>query len=152
MRTFDLSPLMRSTVGFDHLSRLVDSALNSETASAYPPYNIEKLGEDDYQITMAVAGFAPEELTVTIQDDTLLIAGQADEGEAEKSFLHRGIAKRAFERRFELAETIKVGDAHIENGLLQVDLRRVIPEHKKPRNIEIRAHKNTVRTIESDAA
>ena len=152
MRTFDLSPLMRSTVGFDHLSRLLDSTLNSDTANAYPPYNIEKLGEDDYQITMAVAGFAPDELTVTIQDGTLLIAGRAGADTEERAYMHRGIAKRAFERRFELAETIKVGDAHIENGLLQVDLKRVIPEHKKPRNIEIRSSEDTVRTIEADAA
>ena len=152
MRNFDLSPLMRSTVGFDHLSRLLDSTRNTDTASAYPPYNIEKLGEDDYQITMAVAGFAPEELTVTIQDGTLLIAGRAGEEAEERAFMHRGIAKRAFERRFELAETIKVGNAHIENGLLQVDLKRVIPEHKKPRNIEIRSTDEKVRTIEADAA
>jgi len=152
MRNFDLSPLMRSTVGFDHLSRLVDSALNSDSTSAYPPYNIEKLGEDDYQITMAVAGFAPDELTLTVQDDTLLIAGRAGPEADEQEFLHRGIAKRAFERRFELAETIKVGNAHIENGLLQIDLKRVIPEHKKPRNIEIRSGEEAVRTIESDAA
>jgi len=152
MRNFDLSPLMRSTVGFDHLSRLLDSTRNTDTASAYPPYNIEKLGEDEYQITMAVAGFAPEELTVTIQDDTLLIAGRAGEEAEERAFMHRGIAKRAFERRFELAETIKVGNAHIENGLLQVDLKRVIPEHKKPRNIEIRSTDEKVRTIEADAA
>jgi len=152
MRNFDLSPLMRSTVGFDHLSRLVDSALNSDSTSAYPPYNIEKLGEDDYQITMAVAGFAPDELTVTVQDDTLLVAGRAGAEAEEQEFLHRGIAKRAFERRFELAETIKVGNAHVENGLLQIDLKRVIPEHKKPRNIEIRSSDETVRTIEADAA
>lgn len=152
MRNFDLSPLMRSTIGFDHLSRMVDSALNSDTSSAYPPYNIEKLGEDDYQITMAVAGFAPAELTVTVQDGTLLIAGRAADDDGERSFLHRGIAKRAFERRFELAETIKVGGAHFENGLLQVDLKRVIPEHKKPRNIQIRSSEGDVRTIEADAA
>lgn len=152
MRNFDLSPLMRSTVGFDHLSRLVDSALNSDSTSAYPPYNIEKLGEDDYQITMAVAGFAPGELTVTVQDDTLLVAGRAGAEADEQEFLHRGIAKRAFERRFELAETIKVGNAHVENGMLQIDLKRVIPEHKKPRTIEIRSSEETARTIEADAA
>jgi len=143
---------MRSTVGFDHLSRLVDSALSSESTNAYPPYNIEKLGEDDYQITMAVAGFAPDELTVVIQDGTLLIAGRAEDDAKERAFLHRGIAKRAFERRFELAETIKVGDAHFENGMLQVDLKRVIPEHKKPRHIDIRSSAEEVKTIESDAA
>lgn len=152
MRNFDLSPLMRSSVGFDHLSRLVDSALSNDGAAAYPPYNIEKLSEDDYQITMAVAGFAPEELNVVVQEGTLLIAGRALDEKGERSFLHRGIAKRAFERRFELAETIKVGDAHFENGLLQIDLRRVIPEHKKPRSIEIRSTEAKVKSIEADAA
>ena len=152
MRNFDLTPLMRSTVGFDHLSRLVDSALSSDGATAYPPYNIEKLGDDDYQITMAVAGFAPEELTVTVQDDTLLIAGRSLEDTGERRFLHQGIAKRAFERRFELAETIKVGDAHFENGLLQVDLKRVIPEHKKPRTIQIRATEADATALGSNAA
>lgn len=152
MRNFDLSPLMRSSVGFDHLNRLVDSALSNENATTYPPYNIEKLSEDKYQITMAVAGFSPEELTVTVQEGTLLIAGRAHDDDGERHFLHRGIAKRAFERRFELAETIKVGDAHFENGLLQVDLKRVIPEHKRPRTIEIRSGGEKVRKIESDAA
>ncbi|PCI63700.1 MAG: heat-shock protein [Kordiimonadales bacterium] len=152
MPNFDLSPLMSSTVGFDHLSRLVESALNNDSASAYPPYNIEKLGEDDYQITMAIAGFSQDELTITIQEGTLLIAGRGAPEDADRRFLHRGIAKRAFERRFELAETIKIGAAKYENGLLQVSLKRVIPEHKKPRNIEIRSSKPTVRKLEADAA
>ncbi len=152
MRTFDLSPLMRSTVGFDHLSRLVDSALSNETANSYPPYNIEKLGEDDYQVTMAVAGFSPDELKIVIQEGTLLIAGRAKEDDEDRTFLHRGIAQRAFERRFELAETIQVGDAHFENGMLRVDLKRVIPEHKKPRNIEIRASNDSVKSLKADAA
>lgn len=152
MRTFDLSPLMRSTVGFDHLNRLLDSALTSDGASAYPPYNIEKLSEDDYRVTMAVAGFSPEELTITVQEGTLILAGKAQDDASEREFLHRGIAKRAFERRFELADTIQVGDASFENGLLQVELRRVIPEHKKPRNIEIRSGDARMKTIESNAA
>lgn len=152
MRTFDLSPLMRSTVGFDHLNRLLDSALTSDGAAAYPPYNIEKLSEDDYRVTMAVAGFTPEELTITVQDGTLILAGKAQEDDTDRKFLHRGIAKRAFERRFELADTIQVGNASFENGLLQVELRRVIPEHKKPRNIEIRSGEGGIKTIESDAA
>lgn len=152
MRTFDLSPLMRSSVGFDHLNRLLDSALTSDGASAYPPYNIEKVSEDDYRVTMAVAGFSPEELTITVQEGTLILAGKAGEDDADRKFLHRGIAKRAFERRFELADTIQVGDASFENGLLQVELRRVIPEHKKPRNIAIRSGEAKIKTIESDAA
>lgn len=152
MRTFDLSPLMRSSVGFDHLNRLLDSALTSDGASAYPPYNIEKVSDDDYRVTMAVAGFSPEELTITVQEGTLILAGKAGEDDADRKFLHRGIAKRAFERRFELADTIQVGDASFENGLLQVELRRVIPEHKKPRNIAIRSGDAKIKTIESDAA
>ncbi|NVJ99739.1 MAG: Hsp20 family protein [Alphaproteobacteria bacterium] len=152
MRSFDLSPLMRSTVGFDHLSRLLDSTLSSEGANAYPPYNIEKLSEDDYRITMAVAGFAPEELTVTVQEGTLYIAGKGREETGERKFLHKGIAKRAFERRFELADTIRVGDAKFENGLLEIELKRVIPDHKKPRQIEIRSTEEKVKTIEADAA
>ncbi|MBL4639422.1 MAG: Hsp20 family protein [Kordiimonadaceae bacterium] len=155
MRNFDLTPLMRSSVGFDHLSRLVDSALTNDSASTYPPYNIEKISEDDYQITMAVAGFAPEELNVTVQEGTLLISGRALDEEGERRFLHHGIAKRAFERNFELADTIQVGNAHYENGLLLVDLKRVIPDHKKPRNIEINAdieNAAKVRSIKASAA
>ncbi len=150
MRNFDLTPLMRSSIGFDNLSRLVDSALSSDSAPAYPPYNIEKLDDDEYQITMAVAGFSPNELNVVIQEGTLIISGGARDDDRERSFLHKGIAKRAFDRRFELAETIQVGDAHFENGLLQIDLKRVIPEHKKPRNIEIRSSDVSVKTISAD--
>ena len=152
MRTFDLSPLMRSSVGFDHLNRLLDSALTRDGAAAYPPYNIEKVTEDDYRVTMAVAGFSPEELTITVQEGTLILAGKAKDEDGERTFLHRGIAKRAFERRFELADTIQVGEASFENGLLQVELRRVIPDHKKPRNIEIRTDGSRIKTIESNAA
>lgn len=152
MRTFDLSPLMRSTVGFDHLSRLLDSATTAEGANAYPPYNIEKLSEDDYRVTMAVAGFSPEELTVTVQDGTLILSGKAKEDGEDRRFLHRGIAKRAFERRFELADTIQVGDASFEHGLLEIELKRVIPDHKKPRQISIRTNESDVKTIEADAA
>ena len=152
MRTFDLSPLMRSSVGFDHLNRLLDSALTRDGAAAYPPYNIEKVTEDDYRVTMAVAGFSPEELTITVQEGTLILAGKAKDEDGERTFLHRGIAKRAFERRFELADTIQLGEASFENGLLQVELRRVIPDHKKPRNIEIRTDGSRIKTIESNAA
>lgn len=137
MRSYDLTPLMRSSVGFDHLNRLLDSALSADNTPSYPPYNIEKLAEDDYRITMAVAGFKPNELTVTLEDGTLTIAGKNADEEDERVFLHRGIATRAFERRFQLAETIQVGNARFENGLLEVDLKRVIPDHKKPRSIMI---------------
>ncbi|UTW55802.1 Hsp20 family protein [Kordiimonas sp. SCSIO 12610] len=152
MRTFDLSPLLRSTVGFDHLNRLVDSALNADTPAAYPPYNIEKLGEDDYRITMAVAGFSEDEVTITVQEGTLYISAKAKDDGVERKFLHQGIAKRAFERRFELADTIHVGDASLVNGLLEIELKRIIPDHKKPRNIKITKAKASAKTIEQDAS
>jgi molecular chaperone IbpA len=139
MRAFDFAPLLRSSIGFENLNRLVDLATRDATAEAFPPYNIEKVGEDAYRISMAVAGFSREELDLTVQDNNLVITGRAaQEAEGEKrEFLHRGIAKRAFERRFQLADTIKVTGASYENGLLNVELVREVPEHKKPRKIEI---------------
>ncbi|MCF4165274.1 Hsp20 family protein [Zavarzinia compransoris] len=135
---FDFSPLMRSTIGFDRVSRLLDAAARvDEAATSYPPYNIEKAGEDKYRITMAVAGFAPDQLDVTVNENVLVIAGKGREDKAEVQYLHRGIAARAFERRFELADTIKVVNASFENGLLHVDLVREVPEAKKPRQIAI---------------
>ncbi len=138
MRTFDLSPLHRFAIGFDNVGRLLDTANRlDEQAMAYPPYNIEKVSEDDYRITMAVAGFAPETLDVTLHDSTLIISGRQERAGTEGEFLHRGIATRAFERKFELADHIKVRGATIENGLLHVNLEREVPEEKKPRRIEI---------------
>lgn len=135
---FDFSPLMRSTIGFDRVSRLLDSAARmDEAANSYPPYNIEKSGEDQYRITMAVAGFAPEALDVTVTENMLVITGKAREDKAGVEYLHRGIAARAFERRFELADTIKVVNASFENGLLHIELAREVPEAKKPRQIAI---------------
>lgn len=138
MRTFDLSPLFRSTVGFDHLARMLDTAsrLDEQTFS-YPPYNIEKLSEDNYRISMAVAGFSDEDLDVTTQDHTLVITGRAHKDETSAQYLHRGIAGRSFERRFELADYIRVSGATLVNGLLHVDLMREVPEAMKPRTIKI---------------
>jgi molecular chaperone IbpA len=139
MRSYDFSPLMRQAVGFDRMAQMLDSLARGEDANAgYPPYNIEKLGEDAYRITMAVAGFAADELDVTVQDTTLVVAGKAKESAADATVLHRGIARRAFERRFALAEHIKVTDAQLENGLLHVELVREVPEAKKPRAIAIK--------------
>jgi len=138
MRSLDFAPLLRSSIGFENINRLVDFATRGE-ADAYPPYNIEKLGDGTYRISMAVAGFAREELDLTVQDNVLIIIGRADvpqDGE-KREFLHRGIAKRAFERRFQLADTIKVTGAGYDNGLLNIELVREIPEHKKPRRIAI---------------
>ena len=140
MRAFDISPLLRSSIGFENLNRLVDFASRPEGAdNGYPPYNIEKLGEGRYRIAMAVAGFSRGELDLQVQENTLVVTASAtEEAEAgEREYLHRGIAKRAFERRFQLADTIKVTGAAYENGLLNIDLVREVPEHKKPRKVEI---------------
>lgn len=154
MRSFDFSPLLRSSVGFENLNRLVDLATRGES-DAYPPYNIEKLGEGSYRISMAVAGFAQDELDLVVQENVLIITGRAQEGPetTERQFLHRGIAKRAFERRFQLADTIKVTGAHYEHGLLNIDLIREVPEHKKPRKIEIADTSGTAaKTIEDSSS
>ena len=139
MRNYDLSPLFRSTVGFDRLARLVDGATRVEDASAgYPPYNIEKLGEEDYRVTMAVAGFTADEIDITVHENTLTVTGQAKQADAPATqFLHRGIARRAFERRFQLADHIRVKAAALTNGLLDIELAREVPEQLKPRKIEI---------------
>lgn len=137
MRTFDFTPLYRSTVGFDRLASLLDSALTSDVnATTYPPYNIEKTGDDAYRITIAVAGFTDADLAIEAQDGVLVITGKK-EGEDKVSYLHRGIAARAFEKRFQLADHVRAVGAVSENGLLHVDLLREVPEALKPRKIEI---------------
>ena len=138
MRTYDLSPLFRSSVGFDRLTRLMDTALRAEdNAPTYPPYNIERTGEDTYRITMAVAGFTESEIEIVQQENGLTVTGKQAKEETPKNFLYRGIAARPFERRFELAEYIRVGGASLENGLLHVELVREVPEAVKPRSIKI---------------
>jgi len=138
MDRFDFSPLFRSTIGFDRLTRLVDAATRVDNAAlAYPPYNIEKTGEDAYRLTMAVAGFSPEEVDVTVQENSLLVTGKAKKDGEESRYLHRGIARRTFERRFSLADHIKVVGATLQNGMLHVDLVHEVPEAAKPRKIQI---------------
>ena len=135
---FDLTPLFRSTVGFDNLSRLMETASQFDAKqAAYPPYNIEKLGDDDYRIVLAVAGFGEDDLTLTVKESTLLVEGKTADRNDGVRYLHRGIAGRAFERRFELADHIQVVGGRLENGLLVIDLRREIPEALKPRTIQI---------------
>lgn len=139
MRTVDFSPLYRTIVGFDRLADMIDTAAKQEPAGGYPPYNIEQLGEHEYRIELAVAGFAEDDLDIQVQENVLTIAGKrvpADEGEA-RNYLHRGIAERSFERRFHLADNVEVRDAELKNGLLAVRLERQIPEEKKPRQIAI---------------
>lgn len=153
MRSYDLSPLFRSTVGFDRMTRLLETALKADDqAHAYPPYNIEKVSDDAYRITMAVAGFGPEDIEVTSQEQSIVIAGKARKEQESAQFLYRGIAGRAFERRFQLADHIKVTGASLENGLLHVDLVREIPEAMKPRTIRIETGSGRAQTIEQKAA
>lgn len=139
MRTFDLTPLFRSSIGFDRLSHLVDTALRTEEngGGGYPPYNIERLDEQTYRLTMAVAGFHEEDLNIVVQDSTLTVSGRARPDEEEIEYLYRGIAGRAFERHFQLADFIKVGRASLKNGILRIKLEREIPEAMKPRQIAI---------------
>ncbi|HKO08003.1 MAG TPA: Hsp20 family protein [Alphaproteobacteria bacterium] len=150
MRTFDLSPLFRSTVGFDRMSQLLDSALRVDEAQlSYPPYNIEKTGEDSYRITMAVAGFGQDDISIVSQENSVTISGKAQEVPEGVEYLHRGIARRAFQRRFELADHIKVKGAELVNGLLHLDLVREVPEEQKPREIKISA---APKSVEAKAA
>jgi molecular chaperone IbpA len=140
MTRYDLSPLFRSTVGFDRLARVIDAATRvDDTALTYPPYNIEKTGEDAYRVTLAVAGFSTDDIDIVVHENTLTVASKAKEDEAGAQYLHRGIARRAFERRFQLADHIKVTAANLVNGLLSIDLVREVPEQLKPRKIAISA-------------
>lgn len=150
MGTIDFAPLFRSTVGFDRLFDLLDGAMRFEAADDYPPYNIEKTGEDAYRITMAVAGFGPDELSITTQPNLLVVAGQKAKQD-NVQYLHHGLATRAFERRFDLADYVRVKDANLENGLLSVALVREIPEAMKPRKIQI-GQAQQPKAIEAKAA
>jgi molecular chaperone IbpA len=140
MRSVDLTPLMRATVGFDRMMNLLDAQTRQDQGDGYPPYNIEKIGEDDYRITMAVAGFGEDDLDVTVKENSLTIKGKKADADQDKvKYLYRGIATRTFERRFELADHIKVTGARLENGFLSLDLVREVPEAMKPRSIKISA-------------
>lgn len=154
MRTIDFSPLFRSTIGFDRMQRLIDSATGvDESSLSYPPYNIEVLGEDAYRITMAVAGFSEDEIDITAKESTLLISGHNGKEEEGVSYLYRGIAGRSFERRFQLADHIKVSGANLVNGLLHVDLVREVPEEMRPRKIAIATRRPAkTKAIEKKAA
>ena len=152
MRTLDLSPLLKSTIGFDQMNRIFENAVGNKDIS-YPPYNIEKISEDDYRITMALAGFSEEDLNIELDNGVLAISADGSEEEVDEDrFLHRGIAKRAFQRHFRLADTIKVLGAQFKNGLLMIDLQREIPEHLKPRKIEINKTAKVKKIADNDAA
>lgn len=155
MRTYDLSPLYRSAIGFDRLARLLNDAQRNEAEISYPPYNIELLSEDNYRIVMAVAGFDESELEIESEQQTLKVAGRkqnrSEKDTQEVTYLHRGIAARDFEHKFQLADHVKVTKAKLENGLLHIELQREVPEALKPRKVQIEAA-NDRQLIEKKAA
>lgn len=140
MRTIDFTPLYRSAVGFDRMERLLESAARTSQENGWPPYNIETTGENAYRIEIAVAGFKPDELTLEVKENLLTVTGKKaanDDTAPQKTYLHRGLAERDFERRFQLADYVIVTDANLDNGLLSINLKRELPEALKPRRIEI---------------
>ncbi len=141
MRTYDFTPLYRSAVGFDRLAGLLESAARTSQEGGYPPYNIETTGENAYRIEIAVAGFGPDELNIEVKENLLTVTGRktANDDGSQKTYLHRGLAERDFERRFQLADYVVVTDANLVNGLLSIALKRELPEALKPRRIEIGA-------------
>ncbi len=154
MRRFDLTPLYKSTVGFDHVASILEQLASTDTDNGYPPYNIERVDENHYRITMAVAGFSDGDLDIEVREGMLRVTGAKPEQEEQTDtvFLHRGIASRNFERRFRLAEYVEVSGAKLENGLLHIDLRRELPDAMKPRKIEIAsANGASPKTIEAKA-
>jgi molecular chaperone IbpA len=152
MRNLDFAPLYRATVGFDRIADLMDRVLSSDVAQpTYPPYNIEKTAEDAYRISIAVAGFAPEELSVEVKDGNLFITARKATEEGDRAYLHRGIATRAFERRFALADHVRVNGAVHEHGMLHIDLVREMPEALKPRRIEIARANGATPVLEAKA-
>jgi molecular chaperone IbpA len=151
MRSFDFSPLFRSTVGYDRVFDLLDSVSRYDTAQGFPPYNIERTDDTHYRITLAVAGFAEKDLNAEVRDGVLTVQGKhGEETEKQPGYLYQGIAGRAFERRFQLAEHVEVKGATLENGLLHVDLERIVPEERKPRRIAINGGSN-VTVLEGQA-
>ena len=153
MRNFDLAPLYRATVGFDQIADLMDRVTAAEQGKTYPPYNIEKTGDDSWRITLAVAGFGTDDLSIEVRENLLVVAAtKAEDAEEGRTFLHRGIATRAFERRFTLAQHVQVTGARTENGLLEIDLVREVPEALKPRRIEIAGAGANGQVIEGEAS
>lgn len=152
MRQFDFAPLYRTTVGFDRLLTLLDGAGNGLEAPTFPPYNIERTAENEYRIAMAVAGFGNDEIKIEVKESLLSVRGDKAETADDRKFLHRGIATRSFERRFELADYVEVVGADLKDGLLSIDLKRELPERMKPRVVEITGGKDAARVIEHKAA
>jgi molecular chaperone IbpA len=152
MRTVDFAPLYRSVVGVDRLAGLLEAAAKSEAASGYPPYNIETVGDNAYRIEIAVAGFKTDELAIEVKENLLTVTGRKPANDVQKRYLHRGLAARDFERRFQLADYVVVTDANLSDGLLAITLKRELPESLKPRQIAISANSSPSTLIEGDAA
>lgn len=151
MRHIEFAPFYRSAIGFDRLFNMLDQATGFDNESTYPPYNIERTGENAYRITLAVAGFTSEDLKLEVKEQTLTVSGEKAAETSEKTYLHRGIAARAFERRYQLADHVDVTGANFENGLLHIDLVRNVPESKKPRSIAI-GNGDSAKQLEAKAA
>ncbi len=145
--TYDFAPLFRSAIGFDRLAQVMDTAARSTAAPSYPPYDIAKTGNDSYSLTMAVAGFGPDDIELIVQDNTLVVSGRVADPQNEGEILHRGIARRAFERRFALADHVEVTGAELNNGLLRIAVRQIVPEALKPRRIPVQAGPQTPSTV-----
>lgn len=153
MRHHDFTPLYRASVGFDRMADMLDRVMTQDGgATTYPPYNIEKTAEDAYRISIAVAGFSADELTIEQRENSLFVSARKASDEVKRTYLHRGIATRAFERRFTLADHVRVTGASHENGMLHIDLKREVPEALKPRRIEIASAAPAAAAIEADAA
>jgi len=142
MTTFDFSPIYRSAIGFEHLASLLSNASRVDYGQSYPPYNIEATSEDDYRITIAVAGFSEKEIDITSEQNKLTVSGNRATQKEDSEYLYRGIAERAFERRYQLADYVRVTGARLENGLLHIELKRELPEAMKPQSIKIKAGKS----------
>lgn len=152
MRSFDFAPLYRATVGFDQIADMMDRVLSNDVSTqTYPPYNIEKTADDAYRISVAVAGFADEDLSVEVKEQSLVVSARKADEDTSHSYLHRGIATRAFERRFHLADHVRVTGASHENGMLHIDLEREVPEALKPRRIEIATGRKAIEKDVVDA-
>lgn len=152
MRTFDLTPLYRSAIGFDRLAQLLNDAQRNDATPSYPPYNIELVSEDNYRIVMALAGFNRDEIDITFERDSLHVVGRKQRDDAERTYLHRGIAARDFEQRFQLANHVKVTGASFDNGMLNIELVREVPEALKPRKIVINGGDNVSALEQRQAA
>lgn len=152
MTNFDFSPLYRSAIGFERMANLLSNASRVEQGGAYPPYNIESTGEDQYRITMAVAGFSESDLDITSEQNTLTVVGGRERAEDDREFLYRGIAERSFERRFQLADHVRVSGARLENGLLHIELLREVPEAMKPQKVQIESTANLLEGQSEKAA